>query len=220
MFNPQSICSVAEMNEKSFYIFLDYFGQAIVGHKFFNEDVKRDVIFSSTCTVSDEAYGRFTLERCWDSWLSTCNKKNNPNAFIVKPKHTVLKSNKKFGGWDQEGLKRYSDIAKLVSANRKTHKRKEMEENYKESKCNQYRKQNNTPVQNASNLPTKPYVAYNDLCGEIEEECEDKKVLENDQDENFDSDNGVEESEENGHYQEEEYGDNDSLQGNNNSALF
>ena len=30
------------------------------------------VLFSDICTVSDEAFGRLTIERCWDTWTNEC----------------------------------------------------------------------------------------------------------------------------------------------------
>ena len=40
------------------------------------------ILFSDQCTVSDEAFGRFTIERFWDIWLKECKEELNKNDFV------------------------------------------------------------------------------------------------------------------------------------------
>ena len=88
----------------------------------------------------------------------------DPNEKIVKPRHTKEKSNKKFGGWDQEGLKRYSNIAQLINVERKMTERIDIEEEYRKmyyDKLNGSEEQQE--IENKSATTGSSYVAYNDL---------------------------------------------------------
>ena len=176
-FSKDNLCTITNVHKKSFFLFLDEFGQALIGHKYFNDNMKSKFTFSAVCTVSDEAFAIFTLERCWDSWVSEMKKSINPQEIIVKPKHTKEKSNKKFGGWDPEGLKRFSAIAKTISMERTMSRRKELEETYRQL---YYKKmhpsiQDDKHMDNDNGTVENSYVAYNDL-GSDEEIC-DKNIL-------------------------------------------
>ena len=144
---------------------MDYFGQAIVGHKLFNNQLKCQTLFSDVATVSDEAFAKFTLERCWESWLSGVLQENNPGTMVVKAIHTNEKSNKKFGGWDEEGLKRYSAIAGIVNAQRKLLDRQEYEREYRQHHYNKMYENdiNKKKEENGAFMHEKVYTAYNDL---------------------------------------------------------
>ena len=67
--------------------------------------------------VSDEAFGRLTIERYWDTWLNESQNMNNINSTNMQKKvkrqsvFTMSKTNKKFGGRSSEGMKRYDKIA-------------------------------------------------------------------------------------------------------------
>ena len=39
------------------------------------------ILFSDLCTVSDEVFGRFTIERCLDVWWKKNKEKLNKNDF-------------------------------------------------------------------------------------------------------------------------------------------
>ena len=94
-------------------------------------------MFSDQCTVSDEAFGRFTIERCWDIWLKECKEELNKNDFSdnnndtkkykIKYQYAVKKTNKRFGGWTSDGMKRYDEIANLVKSDRNMNKKVEIE---------------------------------------------------------------------------------------------
>ena len=78
--------------------------------------------FSEICTVSDEAFGRLTIERCQDTWSNKCKDINNIDSTNAqkKDKHqsvfTMNKTNKRFDGWSSQGMKRYDEIAKIIKA--------------------------------------------------------------------------------------------------------
>ena len=172
-------------------MFLDYFGQAIVGHKYFNTELRCKNNFSDSCTVSDEAFGRFTLERCWESWLSGATNKDRPGKCTIKADHTKEKSNKRFGGWEQEGINRFTAIAHLVASDRKLGERQRMEDEYRMSKFDEvYGKEDNIG-ENSMNNDILACPAYNDLS---EEENIDN---EEDEDENFEDEYEIYEHEEN-----------------------
>lgn len=82
-----------------------------------------------SCTPSDEAFGIFTLERCWDTWMKEeiTSKKEAPRS----SSYTIKNSNQKYAGWSKLGLKRFSDIASAVMTSRDDDDRKNMEEAYR-----------------------------------------------------------------------------------------
>lgn len=97
-------------------------------------------MFSDLCTVSDEAFGKFTIERCWDIWLKECEEELNKNDFSdnnsdtkkekIKYQYAVKKTNKRFGGWTSDGMKRYDEIASIVKKDRNMNKK--IENDYKD----------------------------------------------------------------------------------------
>ena len=88
------------------------------GKKKFDKKQQCSVLFSDICTVSDEAFGRLTIERCWDTWTKECEQKQiQPNVKNLSI-YTTNKTNKRFGGWSSAGMKRYDEIAKLVKSDR------------------------------------------------------------------------------------------------------
>ena len=117
--------------QKIFHLFLDVFGSSIAEYSNFNQNVKANKLFQRSCTVSDEAYGIFTLERCWNTWLKEIknNKKEPPRS----SEFTKKNSNKKCGGWTEEGLRRFTSIANLVAISRESDQRKNSEELYRQT---------------------------------------------------------------------------------------
>ena len=48
-------------------------------------------IFPDICTVLDDAFGRLTIERCWDTWLNECQNINNiDSTFMQKQSQTSI----------------------------------------------------------------------------------------------------------------------------------
>jgi len=86
-------------------------------------------MFQQSCTASDEAFGIFTIERCWDAWLreESENVKSTPRSCD----YTKKNSNKKYRGWTKQGMKRFNYIAHLVNVNRDNTERKNDEETYR-----------------------------------------------------------------------------------------
>ena len=178
IFKQEKLCAITYKDKNVFFLFLDYFGQALIGHKYFNDQMKSKYNFSKVCTVSDEAFGMFTLERCWESWLSEMKRATNPQEIVVKAKHTNEKSNKKFGGWDQQGLLRFSDIAKIIAIARGIPERVKMEDEYREQYYKKFHSRNDKEYNDPKMTNQEStYVAYNDL-GSDDEICQE--IVQND----------------------------------------
>ena len=157
-----------KIKENHLFFFWSNFGQSIVGHKKYSIIRQSRDVFSDVASVSDEAFGIFTLKRCWDSWMSAMNNTETPGTATVKYKHTEHRSNIKYRGWDADGLKEFSVIATLIKSQRSQQYRQQIEENYKnhvETKLNRkYGIITPTPSKN-----TDSYVAYNDLPSDEDE---------------------------------------------------
>ena len=136
-------------------------------------------MFSDLCTVSDEAFGKFTIERCWDIWLKECEEELNKNDFSdnssdtnkekIKYQYAVKKTNKRFGGWTSDGMKRYDEIASVVKKDRNLNQK--IENDYKDFMYekmygNKEEKQNAVPDVILSDIQDKlgeEYEPYNDF---------------------------------------------------------
>ena len=89
-------------------------------------------------------------------------KNENPQVIAVKAKHTKNKSNKKFGGWNQEGLERFSKIAEFVRIERTMEERIKQEEEYRKSYFEKLHSNVESDDEESYKIDNK-YVAYNDL---------------------------------------------------------
>ena len=179
LFQQDKICELTNQTKEVFSLFLDSFGQALIGHKYFNDQMKSKYNFSKVCTISDEAFGIFTLERCWDSWISEMKRVTNPQETIIKAKHTNEKSNKKFGGWDEKGLQRFSDIARVITITRDLPERVKMEDEYRDSYYNKFNSLHEKKDDDTKTLTREStYIAYNDL-GSDDEICKETIETEN-----------------------------------------
>ena len=121
--------SNTQSDTKHFFLFLDTFGESIAEFSNFNKKERKNKLFQMSCTPSDEAFGIFTLERCWDTWMKEeiTSKKEAPRS----SSYTIKNSNQKYSGWSKVGLKRFSDIANAVMNARDNDDRKNMEEEYR-----------------------------------------------------------------------------------------
>ena len=63
--------------------------------------------------------------------MSAMNNTETPGTATVKHKQIANRSNIKYQGWDANGLKKFSDIAKLIKSQRSEQYRQQLEENYK-----------------------------------------------------------------------------------------
>ena len=151
--------------EKFFFLFLDNFGKSIAEASKFNDKCKKISMFQDCCTTSDEAFGIFTIERCWDTWTKEMvqgKDKIQKNDSIYVQRY----ANKKYAGWNSNGLKRFSVIANEVSIARSTNKRKNLEEKYRiEKRGNKEQEVNKLSNVSASETfePNTIFVPYNDL---------------------------------------------------------
>lgn len=115
---------------KTFHMFLDYFGQSIAEYSNFKKSERGHKMFQRTCTISDEAYGIFTIERCWNTWWKEMEE--NKIAPPRTANFTNRNSNIKCGGWTKQGLCHFSNIANIVRLSRASDKRKNAEEEYRQ----------------------------------------------------------------------------------------
>jgi len=157
--------NLTEEVEKNNHFFLfSQFGQSFTGHKYYNKIRQSDKLFSKACTISDEAYGILTIERCWDRWTEIASTTTTDDKEIVSAEFTSANTNKKYKGWSIEGVKRYSEIAFLVEEARELDLRKEIENKYmqhmKGNNMQNNMNENNTPVSTDKITPT---IAYNNL---------------------------------------------------------
>ena len=53
----------------------------IIGKKEHDTNKQCTTLISDLCTVLDEAFGRFIIERCWDIWFKECKEELNKNDF-------------------------------------------------------------------------------------------------------------------------------------------
>ena len=170
-FNKNTLVSImtkpiSEKNKEhkeTFYFFLDYFGKPIAEASKYNDNKKKLVMFQDSCTTSDEAFGVFTLERCWDTWMKEMlhgkeKVKQRESNYVEK------NSNKKFAGWKSSGLKRYSTIAEAVTTSRISDARRSIEEAYRIQKNSTGDTYFDGQDEISSFKPSQiTYVPYNDL---------------------------------------------------------
>ena len=55
-----------KIKEKHLFFFQSNFGQSITGYKKYSAIKQGMHVFSDVASVSDEAFGIFTLQQCWD----------------------------------------------------------------------------------------------------------------------------------------------------------
>ena len=73
-----------KIKEKYLFFFWSNFVQSISGYKKYCKIKQGMHIFSDVASVSDEAFGIFTLKRCWDSWMLAMNNTEIPGPATVK----------------------------------------------------------------------------------------------------------------------------------------
>ena len=188
--NPSTIQSKEDF-EFVLVFFMETFGQCMVGHRKYNKEQRAIKTFSEVCTVSDEAFGRFTLERCWDSWMSAVENKKQPGKSTVRPLYTIVKSNRKFGGWITDGILRFTEIAKLVKLSRSSEERKKIEETFRKKTHQRLHGTSETTAvgENRPISKENAVMAYNDLSDE--ESLNDEIIMEDQKNENLKIDNSV-----------------------------
>ena len=157
-----------KIKEQHLFFFWSNFGQSITGHKKYSVIKQALHVFSDVASVSDEAFGIFTLKRCWDSWMSAMNNIETPGIATVKYKHTANRSNIKYQGWDADGLKEFSQIASLIKLQRNQQYRHEIEQNYKTNVQNKLNCKYNIITGPPGDKPAS-YIAYNDLISDEDE---------------------------------------------------
>jgi hypothetical protein len=214
-----SSTNIPETEEyKMFEVFLDYFGTSIAGCSNFKKIERKNKVFQKTCTPSDEAFGIFTLERCWDTWLKEVVTQTR-DAPRSSP-YTIKNSNQKYAGWTKLGMKRFTDIANAVMFARECDQRRYMEEQYRlsyekkhyESVGTQFSStENNNNLHQeyegiTANANEDNFIPYNDLPGHQtnmkrkmvdENSSNEKSDTESDTSEDSDDDSGESEHEEN-----------------------
>ena len=153
--------------KKIFFFILKWFGNCFVNHKEYNILVQANSLFSDVATISDEAFGYFTLERCWDSWKLF---KETDGEEKIENEHSIRKSNTKFGGWKKSGAVRFSEIAHLVKISRDTDLRKKIEQDYKKYVWEENNQNKVSKPSKKSDVLPRDFVAYNDLSEDDEDD--------------------------------------------------
>ena len=59
-----------DLHCETFNLFLEQFGKCLAGVAVYGNEERANKRFSEKITISDEAFGIFTLERNWDVWAS------------------------------------------------------------------------------------------------------------------------------------------------------
>ena len=151
-----------KIKDNHLFFFWSNFGQSITGHKKYSVIRQSKHVFIDLASISDEALGVFTLKQCWDSWMSAMNNTETPGTATVKYKHTVNRSNIKYQGQVSDGLKVFSEIAKLIKEQCGQQYRQLIAENYKKHVDNKINRKYGiiTPTPRES---TDSYIVYNDL---------------------------------------------------------
>ena len=85
---------------KTFIFFWSNFGQSITGYKKYSVIEKGIHVISDAVLESNEAFVIFTLQQCWDSWISAMNNTETTAIATVQYKHTTNNSKTKYQGWD------------------------------------------------------------------------------------------------------------------------
>ena len=81
-----------KIKEKYLFFFWSNFGQSITGYKKYRKIKQCMHVFSDVASISDEAFGNFTLKQCWDSWMSDMNNTETPGTATIKYKHGTLQT--------------------------------------------------------------------------------------------------------------------------------
>jgi len=178
IFNEEKIISILtsttndDNSQEIFNIFLDYFGESIAEYSNFKKELKRNVLFQDACTPSDEAFGIFTIERCWSNWMSEF--RDNERNEIRTAQYTKKNSNRRHGGWTIMGLQRFSDIARDVSSARSLPVRKHMEESYRKMYEDKYSDNENMCSRSKPDFRNEVmFEPYNDLPKDADAEDDD-----------------------------------------------
>ena len=80
----QTIMIMDSKAKKRLFFLWSNFGQSITGYKKYSEMKQGMHVFSNVVSVSHEAFGIFTLQQCWDSWMSAMNNTETPGIATVK----------------------------------------------------------------------------------------------------------------------------------------
>ena len=113
---------------KSFFLFLEKFGASTAEAANFNASEKKKRCFREVCTISDEAFAIFTIDRCWNYWSK---KWNNDANVSIRSSDYARNTNKKYGGISTQGLIRFNEIAGLVAKARRSAFRQNLEEEFR-----------------------------------------------------------------------------------------
>ena len=134
--NSEAPADKDNRDEDALFLFLDIFGSSICGHQNYNTLDQQRTRFQDCSTVSDEALGIFFIEKNWEKWDSQVHKENGGTEDCFKIHdtggivYTKLHSNKKFGGWTNSAMERFTTIARMVSTSRRSKRRQDLEEKY------------------------------------------------------------------------------------------
>ena len=84
------------------------------------------LVFSDVTSVSDDLFGVFTFQGCWDSWMLA--KNNTATSGIVQAYFKQI--NFKYQGLDAAGLEEFLQIVSLIKRQRSEQNRRQTEQHY------------------------------------------------------------------------------------------
>lgn len=124
-------------------MFCDHFIRAVVGHRKFDQD-KRNCLLSTFVTVSDEAYALLVCENNLEKWIDMYKRRDKKSSSVA-PKYTnggksnnLNASSRRNKGWSVSGTKRYVELYRFVTAQRKQKDRQLAEQAYMNAKIDEY----------------------------------------------------------------------------------
>ena len=111
-----------EFGEKTGFAFVcEHFLPVVVGVVAWKRQVTLKRVMD-IANITDEALCWFLLENNFKTWTASWKKKNGQEVEVYMPKYTADANGscaKKYGGWNQEGSRRWNKIIQVVKESRK-----------------------------------------------------------------------------------------------------
>lgn len=185
-----------DLHCETFNLFLEQFGKCLAGVAVYGNAERANKRFSEKITISDEAFGIFTLERNWDVWAS--EEDTGSKQPMRSGEYTEKNTNKKFSGWTREGMDRFSEIAKRIKKVRKTQGRKDLEDKFKlkaEKDLNSHSMRGpNMILDDTMMMSGKRMVPYNDINPVSSDDDTENEEAQNTSEINLDKDRATNDS--------------------------
>ena len=96
-----------KLNNEAFIYFMEFVLPKIAGAKGWQEEMCSNPLSDTKITPSDEAFALLCCKNMWDKWNaddSTTMSRHNQG------KYTSSGTNRKYGGWSEQGLRRFNEL--------------------------------------------------------------------------------------------------------------